>query len=336
MFLYKKRLFMTLIGIAGCTALLLTGFGLHDSISDIMNEQFDVLTHDNFKVVFNENASNSEKTDVSNIISSNSENLSTLIHEENMVCMPEGHPNASTTIIVPNNIDQFQTMRVMRNRNTKDKFVLDDDGVYISEKLASMMGVSVGDEIVVYNQDLIGNAGDDVYHMKINEIVENYIAHYIYMTSNVYKYYFGRDCTYNSLMAYADINANSQQAFIDKINENSCVKTSFFTTSTRGTFETMLKSVNLVVIVLIVSAGLLAFVVLYNLININICERSREIATLKVLGANRKEVNFYIHRETFTLSILGSIIGLGLGYILEQFVIQSAEVDYVMFGRIIY
>ena len=221
-------------------------------------------------------------------------------------------------------------------RITKEKFILDDEGVYVSEKLASLMGVGVGDNITVYNQDLIGNAGDEEYKFKIAGIVENYIAHYIYMTPNVYKQYFNKECVFNNLIAKTSVSSDGEQNVIDCAKSNEIVKTAFFTTSTRDTYNTMLRSVNLVVVVLIVSAGLLAFVVLYNLININICERSREIATLKVLGTNRHEINMYIHRETFMLSFLGSILGLLLGIFMEQFVITSAEVDMVMFGRTIY
>lgn len=337
MFLYKKRLFMTLIGIAGCTALLLTGFGLHDSISDIMNKQFDEIAHDNFKIVFTDNSNDANKDEVCNqILNYKDDSLCTVIHEENVLCMPKGHPDASTVIIAPKNNDQFQDMRVLRNRNTKESFILDDQGVYISEKLANMMQIQAGDTIKVYNQDLIGNAGSQSYEFYVAGVVENYIAHYIYMTPKMYEKYFEKECQYNSLIARCNVFGRAQQDFVEQIKNNKAVKTAFFTTNTRETYEKMLQSVDMVVIVLIVSAGLLAFVVLYNLININICERAREIATLKVLGSNKHEINMYIHRETFMLSIIGSILGLGLGFILEQFVIASAEVDYVMFGRFIY
>ena len=310
---------------------------MHDSISDIMNKQFDEIAFDNFKVIFESDATTEQEEDVRNKIQNYDPNsTSTLIHEENVVAMPEGKPNAPITIAVPKNIDQFQEMRVLQSRLNKDKFVLDDEGVYVSEKLASMMNVSEGDYITVYNQDLIGNAGDEQYSFKIAGIVENYIAHYIYMTPTVYKQYFHKDCIFKNLIARADSLNQNQQEVLDALHETSFVKTAFFTTSTRETFDTMLRSVNLVVVVLIVSAGLLAFVVLYNLININICERSREIATLKVLGANKHEVNMYIHRETILLSVMGALIGIALGIFLEQFVIISAEVDLVMFGRTIY
>lgn len=337
MFLYKKRLFMTLIGVAGCTALLLTGFGLHDSISDIMDKQFDEIAFDNFKVVFSANATKEQEEDVRNKIQAYDENsTSALIHEENVIAMPDGKPNAPVTIAVPKNLDQFQEMRVLQNRLSGDKFILDDSGVYVSEKLASLMNVGEGDNITVYNQDLIGNAGEEEYSFKIAGVVENYIAHYIYMTPTVYQQYFNKDCVFNSLIARTDALSQHEQEALDVFHSTPFVKTAFFTTSSRDTFNTMLKSVNLIVLVLIVSAGALAFVVLYNLININICERLREIATLKVLGANKNEVNMYIHRETILLSIMGSILGVALGIFLEKFVVISAEVDLVMFGRTIY
>ena len=337
MFLYKKRLFMTLIGIAGCTALLLTGFGLHDSISDIMIKQFDEIANDNFKVIFVGEVNDRQEEIAKTCINQNDEAAhSTLIHEENFVAMPEGSPNANTSLIVPKNIDQFQDMRVMRNRTSGESFTLDDSGVYVSEKLANLMKLQAGDTLTIYNQDLIGNAGEDEYNLKIAGVVENFIAHYVYMSPNVYKKYFGKDPVYNSMVAQSFATGNQKQILIDNMKSNDFVKTAYFTTATRDTFDKMLQSVNLVVVVLIVSAGLLAFVVLYNLININICERAREVATLKVLGSNKHEINLYINRETFLLSLLGALAGIVLGIFLEQFVIMSAEVDYVMFGRNIY
>lgn len=328
---------MTLIGIAGCTALLLTGFGLHDSISDIMDKQFDEIALDNFKVTLNHEATQEQEDDLKkDILLADPSSSCTVIHEESFVATPEGHPNAPTIIAVPKDREQFQQMRMLQNRKSGQQLILDDEGVYVSEKLATLMGVDVGDNITVYNQDLIGNAGEQEYNFKIAGIVENYIAHYIYMTPNVYRQYFNKDCVFNNLIAKTSVSTDGEQSVIDCAKANDIVKTAFFTTSTRNTYNTMLRSVNLVVLVLIISAGLLAFVVLYNLININICERAREIATLKVLGSNRHEINMYIHRETFMLSFFGSILGLLLGIFMEQFVIISAEVDMVMFGRTIY
>lgn len=324
---------MTLIGIAGCTALLLVGFGLHNSISDILDKQFNDIVFDNFKITYNSDASDDSKKQLEDKFADIGDVKNTLIYEENMVCMPQGHPNASTTLCVPQDASQFENLRVLQNRQSKQMFCLHDDGVLISEKLATMMQVSAGDKITVYNQDTIGNAGDDEYQFEVAGIVENYIAHYIYMTPTYYQKHFNKECKYNGHIARVDLVEPAQQEFIDNVKSVNGVDTAFFTQATRETYEKMLQSVNMVVVVLIVSAGLLAFVVLYNLININICERAREIATLKVLGANSREINMYIHRETFMLSFIGAILGIALGFIMEQFVILSAEVDYVMFGR---
>lgn len=325
---------MTLIGIAGSTGLLLTGFGLHDSICDIMNKQFDELSHDNFKIVFVDDSTLDQQNDVINANLQNQEDcFYSLICEDSVICSIEGHSDAATSIIVPKDIAQFQSMRVIRDRQTKEDFVIDDEGVYVTEKLAKMSNLSVGDTMTVHNQDLIGNAGSEKYEFKIAGIVENYIGHYIYMTPNVYKATFGKDCEYSCLLASVNVTGDAQQTFISNIKNNSCVKGAFFTTSTREQYERSLDSVNMVVIVLIVAAALLAFVVLYNLININLCERIREIATLKVLGSNRREINMYIHRETFMLSALGALIGLLFGFVLEHYVSASAEVDFVMFGQ---
>ena len=199
-----------------------------------------------------------------------------------------------------------------------------------------MLNVNVGDNVVVYNQDVIGNAGAEEYSLPIAGIVENYVAHYVYMKDDVYKKLFNRDPVFSNVILKLDANLKQQQDITNKIKQTGNVKSTFFTETNRETYTKMLSSVNMVVLVLIISAALLAFVVLFNLININIRERSREIATLKVLGCNKHEINMYICRETFLLSLMGAILGIIFGFFLEGIVITSAEVDYVMFGRNIY
>lgn len=328
---------MTLVGIAGCTALLLTAFGLHDSIGDIMNKQFGEIAFDNFKIVFEDDANETQQLQTFSTAKDVEQGFAySLVHEENVLCLPEGHTNAATTIVVPKDPNQFQDLRVMRNRESQEYYTIDNQGVYVSEKLAILMNVSIGDTISVYNQDLIGNAGSEMHEFYIAGIVENYIANYIYMNSSVFENSYKEPPIYSAAFGKSQLEEQNQQTLIDNIKKNTCVKSAYFTTNARQTYERSIKTVDMVVYVLLAAAALLAFVVLYNLININLCERLRELATLKVLGSNRREINMYIHRETFMLSAIGSILGLLFGTILENFVSASAEVDYVMFGKTIY
>lgn len=328
---------MTVIGIAGCTALLLTGFGLHDSISDILAKQFDEICHDNYRVAYQEEYKNVTKDDVEKIAKTFDENSTLVpIYEETLVAQPKGHPDQSVILCVPQDVAAFQDLRVIQDMQTKERFTIGDNQVYINQKLADLLSVEKGDTFEVYNQDMIGNAGSEKYTFEIAGVFENYIRHYIYMTKDTYckKFNDGFDPQY--LTGHINLDSNKRQEFIDQVNQLSYVDSTYFNDENRETYDRMLGSVNLVVVILILAAGILAFVVLYNLININICERAREIATLKVLGSRLSEIYLYIHRETVLLSVLGCIFGVLMGFVLEYFVISSAEVDYVMFGRNIY
>ena len=337
MFLYKKRFFMAIIGIAGCTALLITGFGLSDSINDIINKQFNEIIFDNFNATYKSQITSEQKNSINSTFDKWGISDDVVeVRDENFVAQPEGHPDAIVSVLVPDNVEIFSDLRILRTRNNHNSIKLNDDGVVVSEKLATLMHVKAGDTIVVNDQDKIGNAGPNKYELKISDITENYVAHYVYMTKNFYEKTMNKNCVLNSFVCRFDGNQADKENFSKEISKFDFINTSTFTDKSKESYQTMLSSVDMVVVVLILAAAILAFVVLYNLININICERSREIATLKVLGSTSFEVNMYIHRETFILSIIGSIVGVFLGFVLENFVIVSSEVDYCMFGREVY
>lgn len=337
MFLYKKRLFMTIIGIAGCTALLLTGFGLSDSINDVVKLQYDNIMHDNFVTNFKNEIDNNDKLQIENIFSQYSIGDDfAYLHEETMVSQPKGKSEQNTIIDVPENKQFFKSLRTLHNRETQEEYEITDEGALITEKLAMLMNIKAGDTIKIYVQDKIGNAGVDSYEIKVANIVENHVGHYIYMTPAFYEKTFNKQFKPNAVIAKYIDDEQKQEQLLNEVSKMKNIKTVGYTDKAKDRFYKMLKSVDMIVVVLLVFAAILAFVVLFNLTNINICERLREIATLKVLGAKKSEISMYIHRETLVLSAIGALAGVALGFVLENFVITSAEVDMVMFGRNIY
>ncbi len=230
----------------------------------------------------------------------------------------------------PSTLERYQTLRV---RKTKKALAIPEGEVIISEKLATLLGgVRVGDSITMQVSDA------ETKKLKVAGIYENYTQHYVYMTPTTYRDFFGKDPAYNLLFFSGDGFAEEakQDAFTEKLMPLSCVQGVRFNSNMSETFSKMLASLNYVIVVIIVSAGMLAFVVLFNLTNINITERIREIATIKVLGFYDGEVDSYIFRENLLLTILGDFVGLGLGILLANYIIRTAEIDMVMFGRSIH
>lgn len=327
-FRYKKRFFMTLIGIAGCTALLLTGLGLQDSINDIIDKQFGVTVKYNVVVEFDDvEDAEKEGPTVQAMLDE-----STFAQEKSVRPVGADEVSYTATLIVPENPSEFENLWVLKNRLTGE--IVDfGDGAIINEKLATSLNLQVGDDLVIANQDNMGNATNFRKTVRVDGIMENYIADYIFMTPEAYKATYGKSPRFNSLFGVGDADETQHEELADALHAVPGVKTVAFNDETIDTYKTMLKSVNMIVVVLVIAAAVLAFIVLYNLTNINITERQREIATLKVLGFTKREVYLYIFRETMMLTILGALLGLVLGIYLEGFVVVTAEVDYVMFGR---
>lgn len=327
-FRYKKRFFMTLIGIAGCTALLLTGLGLQDSINDIIDKQFGVTVKYNVIVEFDDvEDAEKEGPTVQAMLDE-----STFAQEKSVRPVGADEVSYSATLIVPENPSEFENLWILKNRLSGEELSF-GDGAIINEKLATSLDIAVGDDLVIANQDNMGNATNYRKTVRVGGIMENYIADYIFMTPETYQSTYGKAPKFNSLFGIGDANETQHEALADALHAVPGVKTVAFNDETIDTYKTMLRSVNMIVVVLVIAAAVLAFIVLYNLTNINITERQREIATLKVLGFTRREVYLYIFRETMMLTILGALLGLVLGIYLEGFVVVTAEVDYVMFGR---
>ena len=342
-FRYKRRFLMTLIGISGCTALMLVGFGLHDSIWDIIDNQFGTIQHYNTVVSLDANATDGDLESVRRMLREHDATELTRVDVQNMqVAGTDDTDPLSVQVIVPQEASALTDVITFRERVGHNPVAFDDDAVLVTEKAAARLGLHVGDELTLYRQDGMGNATGGGARAPITGIVENYVGNMVYVGPEAWRQAAAQDDGMDAELAYRTtyaVTPDGQRARDDlsaDLREVPHLSTVGFSAISIETYSTMLSSINLIVVVLIVSAAALAFIVLYNLTNINIGERVREIATLKVLGFTRGEVNAYIFREIAILSLVGDLFGLALGTWLEGFVITTVEVDVVMFGRIIH
>lgn len=336
LFRYKRRFFMAIIGIAGCTGLLLTGLGLQNAINDIIDKQYGELYHYNAIVRMDSDVADAEKNAVAKRVEADSEGPKAWVLTENKIVRTPGASDdidQRVELNVPQDTQEFGNFNTLRTRVGHKPLAIDDEGVLISEKLATKLGVSVGDSIAIFDEDAIGNAMGEGREVRVSGIMENYVAQYVLMSPALYESTMGEAPSYATLLANVAEGDDVREVFSDDVLAMDGVKTVTYNDETINSYRSMLKSVDSVVVVLVVAAALLAFVVLYNLTNINITERVREIATLKVLGFTPHEVNAYIYRETMLLSLIGAFVGLFLGIAMEGYVVITAEVDQVMFGR---
>lgn len=341
LFLYKKRLFMTVIGIAGCTALLLVGFGLHDAIWDIINKQYVDITHYQMTVGLNDHANDLDVQHVKDVLNQHPEiEHIDRVHTAHMSAKGEDDTISSThvDVVVPQSLDIFNKSITLKNRISGKQVPFDDSSVVISEKLATLHHLRVGDTLVLFDRDKVGNSVGAGHKLTITGICENYVGTTVYIAPTIFAKISSSPVMYETLFIQApDLKPGEQQQNIaSELHSCDDVSLVAFSDETISLYRNMISVVDYVVAVLIISAILLAFIVLYNLTNINIEERLREIASLKVLGFTKREIYAYIFREVFLLSLLGDVFGLGVGVYLERFVVATAEVDYVMFSRTIH
>lgn len=335
LFRYKKRLFMTVLGIGGCMGLLLVGFGVKDSIMTIGDRQYNFIHIYQAKMTLADADTDEEKQEVlDSVLKEPTTKAAMLSHESTIdaCCGANGEKKQSTYLFVPSDADELDEFVSLQNRISGQKYTLDDEGVIISEKLAALLDVSEGDDIYLEVSSL------NYKPVKVMHIVENYYYHYVYMTPECYQSLFGKEIEYDEIFV---VNKDAEDIsyendFSAKYLDNNAVSGITFTRTISDRIESMITSMNIVTYVLVVSAGLLAFIVLYNLNNINISERQRELATLKVLGFYDGEISMYVFRENIMLTVLGTIFGIFFGIWLHRFVILTAELDIMMFGRQIY
>ncbi len=325
LFRYKRRMFMTVIGIAGCTALSLTGFGLKDSISDIVNLQYNDINNYGGFIAYESQDDVQGIYDALLDYSPDTEYTRALI-KQYTVSSDGGTVQCYVTAV--EDTDKFEDMIDFRDRKSGEKLGF-DSGIIVTEKMTKLLGVKSGDTVTLRISD--GNTRE----VTIGAVTEHYTSHYMYIPEEKYAELFGEEPDYNIVYFRNGMSAEQsvQDDFTTRMLAVNGVLTVTVNSGASSQFADMMKIMDLVVVVLIVSAGALAFVVLYNLTNVNITERIREIATLKVLGFYDKEVSSYVFRENNILSVMGGILGLGIGVALCQFIIQTAEIDEVMFGR---
>lgn len=328
---YKKRFFMTIFGIGGCMALMIVGFGLRDSIYEIADIQYaEIQTYDG-SIYLEDDISDSQRQELNEFLGGNDDVDRFVSANMQNVTLINGKKERTAYECVLETTEDVSQYVHFRDRRTKDKYELSDHGVIISEKTAKLLDAGVGDTIYIKDEDS-GNKEVEIEH-----ICENYMGHYIYLTPDYYEEVYGQEPEYNSILFGTDESFTTTQK--EKVGQTILRQEGALSVSYMHDIEKqlndMLKSLNLVIVVLIISAGMLAFVVLYNLNNINITERQRELATLKVLGFHDREVAEYVYRENILLTFIGAMVGVVLGKGLHLFVIQTVEVDAAMFGRII-
>ena len=318
---------MTIFGISGSMALMLVGFGIRDSISGIVVKQYEELQHYDGTIITDPDATEAQKEKLAEYLKQNDRIERATSIQFTKITAPGEKSNISIYLYVPQNMENFRQDVTLRNRTTREAYELTDDGAVISEKTAKLLNLQVGDTITL-EKDYTE------YQAKVAVITENYMGHYVYMTPFVYEQTFGEK------PVYEDMVFSVKEEYLDQTEEigrqilsQPAALSISYTSSLAAQVDRMLSTLGIVIVVLIVSAGMLAFVVLYNLNNINITERQRELATLKVLGFYDKEVSQYVLRENILLTIAGIIFGSGFGVILHRYIIVTVEVDAVMFGR---
>ncbi len=334
LFRYKKRFFMTIIGIGGCMGLLLVGFGLKDSIMTIGDRQYnDIRTYDS-TVTFSDDSTGKERSEVYESILNEERTAAAMMAMEETVDVSidtSGKGERSAYLFVPSELERMDEFIVLQSRIGHERYALDNEGAVISEKLAKLLEVSEGDEIYLEISDM------NRVPVKVSHIVENYYFHYVYLSPSLYETIYGKAADYSEVFVEFDgASVDYEDEFSGKYLAYESVSGVSYTRTMSERISEMIRSMDAVIYVIIISAGLLAFVVLYNLNNINISERRRELATLKVLGFYDGEVSIYVLRENIMLTLFGVFAGVFFGIALHRFVVLTAELDLMMFGRDIY
>ena len=329
LFRYKKRFLMTIIGILGCTALIITGFGLKDSITAIIPNQFEKVFKYDMQISLKADLEEEQKNKLITELKNRNEikdTVETNITAGNLI---NKNNEEEVQIIVPENSQELNKAISLNDKKTKESVNLNDNEIMITDKLAQLTETKVGDTIKIKDSD------DKTKEFKVSNIVENYVGHYVYMSKNLYEKNYE---TYKTNVIYAiDENISEEQGdrLVKEIVDKNEVSSVTSTSSVMGMIDDMMSSLNYVVIILIISAGILAFVVLYNLSNVNISERIRELATIKVLGFYDKEVYNYISRETIILTMIGIVLGCVAGYYLNVFILGTCEINALRFAKIV-
>lgn len=327
LFRYKLRLVMTVLGISGCMALIVAGFGMRDGVNPIVDKQYGEINR--YKIMFTLSGElTREEADALGQRLSNDERLSDTLFSK--IVSVEADQNGAVIrnvfVMAPRKIAHLERLITLRDPKSGETLELGDEGVIITDKLAQLLGVGAGDAVTF-------RVNEEPYTLPVRSVTENYIYHYIYMSPARYEQTFGKDLRFNSIACAESAKMTDFGGFVsDWLTKSGDILAIVNIDSARASFTETINSINIIILVMLISAGALAFVVVYNLTNINISERTREIATIKVLGFKHGETNMYIFRENFVMGAVGILFGGVIGYFLAQFMLRTVEADMVKFA----
>ena len=327
---YKKRFFMTVFGIGGCMALMIVGFGLRDSIFSIGTLQYEELQLYDGMVILSTDADEEDRKDLEAYLEEEKEISAVSQGYLKKTNVKKGNEKKEVYLYAPLDLEKNKDFLVYRDRRTHETYELGEKDATLTEKAAKALGIKKGDKLSVESQD------GEFTEITITNICENYMEHYLYLSPELYEEIYGKPVEENNIyFKMKDLDEKKLGAIGENILEKRAALNVSYTYNMEERLDEMLESLDIVIVVLIISAGLLAFVVLYNLNNINITERKRELATIKVLGFYDNEVSAYVYRENILLTLIGTVAGVLLGSLLHRYVITTVEIDSVMFTRII-
>lgn len=327
LFRYKQRMLMTVIGISGCAALIITGFGLKGAVEGIVDLQFGRVMNYEAVVALDSEASAAEKEAYRNIIDENETiEASLMVYQETLDANKTDVTPQDVTMFVPENPAELNQFVQLKNRTSGESFDLAEDGAIITEKLAALFEVEQGDELTLTTAD------DDALTVTVGGVIENYAGHYLYLSPDSYEDALNITPEYNAELLKYPYSEAFEAELSEDLSDSDYVITTSYNQSMLNLFEDSMASLNIVVVVLIVAAAGLAFIVLYNLTNINVSERIRELSTIKVLGFYDNEVTMYIYRENIILTLMGIVVGGLFGRLLHIFVLDTASMDNMMFN----
>ena len=328
---YKKRFFMTLAGVAGCTALLVTGFGISDSVNDLITVQFDEIYQYDVSVTLKPDLTEKEYREAADAVTGRPELLDSYVlsstsGKANISEDADANDDVIVTLTAADDPVIFSDFCHLKDRRGKKEVLLPEKGVLISQTIAEKFDLKQGDTLVLESSE-----GTRVT-AEIAEIIEFHVGYSVFMKDSVYRELFNENAPENSIIGRTDLSDEEKEDFSSEVMDTENISSvSFFSVSTRS-IRQMISALSIITLVLIISSGLLSFVVLYNLSNVNISERLREIATIKVLGFYDPEVNAYVYRESITITVLGALVGLGLGTLLHHAIMSMISLESVTFG----
>ena len=326
LFRYKSRMIMAVIGIAGCSALMVAGVGLKDSLGSVGDKQFGPIIDYDAIVTLKDDP---EKSAVEKILTDDKKITSDLAAmNQTIELKKKGQANQKLTMMVPEDRKEFKHYLHLKNQNKQ--FSLSNDGAVITQKLAELFDLEKGDTLTIYDED------QQTFEVKITNIADNYLGNFLYLSKEYYQAARGKNFEVNSYLLKSKKLTKSEEKDLSKklLSSDQVTNTSFISTQIE-TQEHSMDNLDGIVWIFVVLSGLLAFIVLYNLTNINVSERLRELSTIKVLGFYDREVTSYIFRENFVFTIMGILFGYGLGIILTKFILDQASMETITFPLVV-